>query len=87
MEIELKTSGLIAELSIKSGNTKITEDIAIVDKGVGRIEDWQIEKFISIAREMNLYNNKSDLEFVKMVHDAFLNDAEREEFLIDLVSA
>lgn len=86
MEIELKTKGLIAELLVKSGNAKITEDIAIIEKGVGRIEDAQIEKFVTIAREMNLYNNKSDLEFVKMVHDAFLNDVERKEFLINLAS-
>lgn len=66
---------------------KQLNDAAIVEKGVSRIEDAQIEKFVTIAREMNLYNDKSDLEFVKMVHDAFLNDSERKDFLIELVSA
>ena len=40
-----------------------------------------IEKFITIARDMNQFNDKSDVAFVKMAYEAFLNDAERAEFL------
>ena len=81
MEIELRTRGLIAELTIKSGNAKIEEDLAVVSKGKAYIPDDNIEKFITIARDMNWFNGKSDIDFVKMVYEAFLNDSEREAFL------
>jgi hypothetical protein len=81
MEIELRTRSLMAELTVKSGNAKIEEDVAQVRKGIGYIPDELIEKFITIARDMNQFNDKSDVAFVKMVYDAFLNDAERAEFL------
>ena len=67
MEIELRTRTLIAELTIKSGNAKIEEDLAILDKGVATIPDAEIKKFITIAREMNNFNGKSDDDFVKMI--------------------
>ena len=81
MEIELRRRSLIAELIVKSGNAKIEEDVAEVKKGVGYIPDELIEKFVTIARDMNQFNDKSDVDFVKMVYEAFLNDAERVEFL------
>jgi len=67
MEIELRTRSLIAELTIKSGNAKIEEDLAILNKGVATIPDVEIKKFITIAREMNNFNGKSDDDFVKMI--------------------
>ena len=81
MQIELRTCGLLAELSFKSGNLKFEEDVAEVKKGIGYIPIELIEKFITIARDMNQFNDKSDVHFVKMIYDAFLNDTEREEFL------
>ena len=81
MEIELKTRSLIAELIIKSGNTKIEEDLTIFSKGKSYIPDDDIEKFITVARDMNQFNGKSDIDFVRMVYEAFLNDSEREAFL------
>ena len=85
MELELRTRSLIAELTIKSGNAKIEEDLAVLNKGVAKIPQSDIEKFITIAREMNLFNGKTDVEFVKMVYDAFLSDYERSQF-IEVVS-
>ena len=81
MEIELTTRPLIANLTIKSENTKIVEDLAIVSNGRGYIPDVCIENLISIAREMNIYNGKTDIDFVQMVYEAFLSDSERETFL------
>lgn len=81
MEIELRTRSLVAELIVKSGNAKIEEDLAIVKNGIGHISDADIEKFVTIAREMNLFNGKSDVDFVKMIYDAFLNDWEQTQFL------
>lgn len=81
MEIELRTRSLIAELTIKSGNATIEEDLALVSKGKAYIPDADIEKFITIARDMNLFNGKSDVDFITMIYGAFLNDYEREEFI------
>ena len=81
MEIELNPKGLTAEIIIKSGNAKIEEDLAVVNKGEAHIPDSDIEKFIGIARDMNWFNGKSDVDFVEMIYNAYLNDSEREEFL------
>jgi len=84
MEIKLRTkSNIIAELEIKSGNTVITEDLADSN---GKINLSEIERLVTIAREMNTFNKKSDIDFVKMIYDAFLNDAEQAEFC-DLVKS
>ena len=81
MEIEFITWGLVADLKVKSGNAVIKEDIAEVKNGVGFIHDDVIEKFLTIARDMHIYSGGSDVEFVKMVYDAFLNTHDRSEFL------
>lgn len=81
MEIELRTRSLIAELTIRSGNAKIVEDLAVVKNGIGHIAESDIEKFVTIAREMNLFNGKSDIDFVKMIYNAFLSDYERSTFI------
>jgi hypothetical protein len=39
-----------------------------------------IETFITVARDMNFFNKKSDVDFIKMIYDTFLNDAERQAF-------
>jgi hypothetical protein len=81
MEIELKTRSLSAELIVTSGNAKISEDIADIKKGRGHIPLDLIEHFVTIAREMHNYNKSgSDIEFVKIVYDAFLLDGERQSF-------
>jgi hypothetical protein len=81
MEIELKTSALIATLKIKSGNAKIEEDLAEIENGVMVIPKNEVMNFITIAREMNYYNGKSDIDFVKMIYEALLNDSAKECFL------
>ena len=81
MEIELRTRSLIAEVTIYSGNTKIEEDLAELKNGIGYIPDTEIVKFLNIAREMNLYNGKSDVDFIKMIYDDFLSRSEKESFL------
>ena len=82
MEIILKTNSIIAEVIIRTGSTKIIEDVA---NSSGKIPDSEIENFITIAREMNVYNKKSDVDFVKMIYDNFLNEGEQDE-LRNLIS-
>jgi len=81
MEIELKTRSLSAELIVTSGNAKISEDIANIKNGCGYIPLDLIDHFVTIAREMHNYNKfGSDIEFVKIVYDAFLSDGDRQSF-------
>ncbi len=86
MKIKLRTSSYIAELTVESGNAKITEDLAqINDVSNAYIPDEEIENLLTVAREMHLFNKGTDIDFVKMVYEAFLTDGERSEFL-DTVS-
>jgi hypothetical protein len=76
-----KKSESYIELRIEKRNMTITEDLTIcTDKG-WVVPDNTIENFITIARDCNLFNGESDVDFVKSIYDAFLNDYEREEFL------
>lgn len=84
MEIKLKTRSLVAELIIETGSAKIEEDVAGFKNGEPHISNDFIENLIDIAREMNRFNKKSDVDFVKMIYDAFLNDSERAQFLSDV---
>jgi hypothetical protein len=82
MEIKLRTRSYIAELTVESGNAKITEDLAQMnDVSNAYIPDEEIEKLLTVAREMHLFNKGTDIDFVKMVYEAFLTDGERSEFL------
>jgi hypothetical protein len=81
MEIKLNTRDLVADLTVTSGNATISEDVAEINSGFGHIPVNLIEEFMSIANQMHNYNrNGSDVEFVKMVHDAFLSDSEKQRF-------
>jgi len=76
-----KKSESYIELRIEKHNMTITEDLTIcTDKG-WVVPDNIIENFITIARDCNLFNGESDVDFVKSIYDAFLNDYEREQFL------
>ncbi|HEX7846455.1 MAG TPA: hypothetical protein VF476_11705 [Chitinophagaceae bacterium] len=80
MQFNLRNvSNIIAELTIKSDNTIITEDLA-TGKG-GTIPRSTIEQFITVAREMNLFNKNTDVDFVEMVAEALLNNNELEELI------
>lgn len=82
MEIKTKVKeGSFVELQIESGNTKITEDLATLKNGKWVVPENEIEQFITIANDCIRFNGTSDVEFVKKIFEAFLNDAERSEFL------
>jgi hypothetical protein len=81
MEIKLNTRGLVADLIVTSGNATILEDVAEINSGFGHIPVNLILEFMAIANQMHNYNrNGSDVKFVKMVHDAFLSDSEKQTF-------
>ena len=84
MEIKLKTRSLAAELIIETGSAKIEEDISVFKNGKTHIPNDFIENLIDIAIEMNRFNGKSDVDFVKMIYDTFLNDSERAQLLSDV---
>lgn len=81
MELNLRTRNLSAELKISNYDNVITQDIAIIKDRKGYIPDDIVENFITTALEMHRYNGKSDVDFVKMIHDNFLSIYEKEEFI------
>lgn len=83
MDFKLRTKDTFAELTIETGNAKFVEDLASYnrEKKGWFVDDDTIEKFISLANELSRFNCQSDVDFVKKIYDAFLNDAERAEFL------
>lgn len=82
MEIKVKQLGIICEIVVKSETAEIKEDVAD-SAGHQKFEVDQkvIENFFSVGFELCQFNKKSDVETLKMLFDAFLNDSERVEFL------
>ena len=85
MEISVRTKpDSFVELRIDTHNVTITEDLTVTSIYKNRffvVPDATIEQFITVARDCNLFNDKSDVDFVKKIYEAFLNDYEREQFL------
>ena len=81
MEIDLRTRTLIGELTVRSGNASITEDIVCMKNGDPYIPEDIIERFITVANEMSRFNDVSDVDFVLKIAEAFLNDSERRELI------
>lgn len=87
MKIETRQNDVFFELTVISGDIKITEDIEVRNgfKPGYIVPDESIENFISIANDMSRFNGTPDIEFVKTIIGAFLNDSERAE-LIDYLT-
>ena len=68
------------EIQIEIGNTKITEDLERSVNGKWIVPESDIEQFLTIANDCSRFNGVADVDFVKMVADAFLSDGEKEEF-------
>jgi hypothetical protein len=80
MEIKIKESDLIFELTIQSGNATIQEDLAKIRENDAYVPNSEIHKFIDVAKDMNFFNGKSDVDFLKMIYDGYLTQSEQEEF-------
>ena len=87
MNISLRTKDCyIAELTVESEHTKVTEDVLCRSKERGYyIEDSEIEKLITVAFEMARFNRQSDVDTLKKIFDAFLNDGERQQFIESVI--
>ena len=82
MDIKLRVkTDSFAELRIETHNVTITDDLTVYENKKWLVPDATIESFINIARDCNSFNGSTDLEFVKKIYEAFLNDYEREQFL------
>lgn len=68
------------EIQIEIGNTKITEDLERSVNGKWIVPESDIKQFLTIANDCSRFNGVADVDFVKMVADAFLSDGEKEEF-------
>lgn len=74
-------NGYIAELHIESDNTKISEDVSQVDKGVWFVDDKIIDQLITAAFDFSRFSNQRDADSVFKIAEAFLNKSEREELI------
>ena len=83
MEITAREYCSLFEVTVESGNAKITEDISQIQttRQGGFVPEDEIEQFIAVAYEANRFNGASDVDFVYKIFDAFLNDSEREQFI------
>ena len=80
MELSLRTNGTLAELTVKTNNTEITESIIDYSKEKAFHIDESIEEnLITIANDISRFNKQSDFSFVHKIVDVFLNDSEKEE--------
>jgi hypothetical protein len=74
------------EIQIESGNTKITEDLERSVNGKWIVPESDIEQFLTIANDCSRFNGVADVDFVKIVADAFLSDCEKEELVNRLLN-
>lgn len=82
MEIKVRTMETICELTVEGYNSKISEDVALfASPNKFEVSYNQIENVFSAGFELSRFNKKSDVETLKMLFDAFLNDSEKTEFL------
>jgi hypothetical protein len=85
MEISVRTKpDSFVELRIDTHNVTITEDLTVTSIYENKkvvVPDATIEQFITVANDCSRFNGISDLDFVKNIYEAFLNDYEREQFL------
>lgn len=87
MEITFRSKGdYIAELTVKSENTTISEDVLDFGKDRKRhVKDGVFQSLINAAFEVKRFDRTSDVDTVKEIFDAFLSDTERQQF-IDLIT-
>ena len=87
MKLSLRTIGNIAKLTIQDGTCTLQTDIAEpYENRRWAIDENLIQQFITVANDMSRFNNVKDLDFVKGIIGAFLNDSELEllkEYLND----
>lgn len=64
MELSTRTIGrTIIEVTVKSGNTTITEDVS--SSRLLKVEESDIDDFFSVGIDLCRFNRKSDLDIVK----------------------
>ncbi|AKG94291.1 hypothetical protein AVT42_gp35 [Polaribacter phage P12002S] len=87
MNIEIRTyADTLCEINVESENTKITEDLTILNSKTRKYEADSniIEELITCAFDVNRFNNNNDVELVKTIFENFLNKHEQDEFLEDI---
>ena len=72
----------ICELTIKSENTTINEDLSTY-KADGKyyVPQKIIEEFFNAGFDLNRFNDKSDVDTIKMIFDNFLSDNDKAQFI------
>jgi len=82
MEIKIHQKDTFFEVIIETGNAQFKEDVAEYDTRRGWfIDEKTIRQCIALANEMSRFNSESDIDFVKNIADAFLNDSEKNQLI------
>ena len=86
MDIEIRTYSTLCEMTVKSENTKIIENLTFLNRETKQYEaDSNIaEQLITAAFDISRFNKKSDVDMVKEIFENFLNKHEQDEFLEDI---
>jgi hypothetical protein len=74
------------EIQIESGDAKLKEDLERSVNGKRIVPESDIEQFLTIANDCSRFNGVADVDFVKMVADAFLSDGEKKELVDRLLN-
>lgn len=77
MEFKVRSKGgILCELTVRSGNATITEDMASSNLLVPKSE---IEELIMAAVELNRFNRDSDVDFITNIIDNWSDYSDREK--------
>lgn len=79
MELSVRRSSSICEVTIKSANTTITEDLAIA-KGF-KVEESAIHDAFEFAFDLARFNNQSDVDTMAKLFESKLTAMEKREFI------
>lgn len=79
MNINLRVSGSLADLKFETTDTIVHEYYSTIGN---KPPQETIEQLITVANELYRFNGGSDLEFVNLIADSFLNVPERNELAL-----
>lgn len=79
MELSVRRTSSICEVTIKSANTIITEDLAIA-KGF-KVEESVIHDAFEFAFDLARFNNQSDVDTMAKLFESKLTAMEKREFI------
>ena len=86
MNIGIRTYDTLCEITIETDNTKIVEGLSYFDrtKETSVADENIAEDLITAYFDINRFNKKTDIDSVKEIFAAFLNNTEQAQFLLEM---